>query len=102
MEANFRSKISKLVNKLEEKGNERGQVEMTPRSEIYKQVELKEMDEKYREREQAGATVRRQLQEIRRRMEAKGSHCQEVETLKSQIELQRKLQEHTHLLCTKA
>ena len=42
MEAKFLSKISGLVKELEEKDNERGQVE------IEEHVELKDTDEKYR------------------------------------------------------
>jgi len=41
MKANFCSKVSGLVNKLEEKDNKRVQVEMTPCSEIDEQVEIK-------------------------------------------------------------
>ena len=91
MEANFLCKISGLVKKLQEKDNERGQVEI-------EHVELKDTDEKYREREQAETTLSSQIEEMKRKMEETENHCQEVETLlKSETELRGKLQEEINI-----
>jgi chromosome segregation ATPase len=76
---------------------------MTLRGQIEEQLEtlrgwmteFKELDEKDREREQVEATLRRQIEEIERRMEERESHCKELETiLHGQIEdLDRELTE---------
>ena len=92
MEANFLIKISGLVKELEEKNNERCQVE------IEEHVELKDTDEKYSEREQAEATLSSQIEEMKRKMEATEDHCQGVETLlKSETERRGKLQEKINI-----
>jgi len=88
MQATFGSEISGLLKKLQEKENERCQVE------VQRQLELKETEEKYRKMEQTAASLRCQMEKMKRKLETTENHCQERETLlKSQIELQGNLEE---------
>ena len=90
MQATFGSEISGLLKELQEKDNERGLVE------VQRQLELKETEEKYRKMEQTAATLRCQMEKMKRKLETTENHCQEMETLlKSQIQLQGSLEENT-------
>jgi len=88
MEAAFRSK-------LEDK--ERGQLEMTPRSELEEKMELEKKDENYTEKEQVEA-LRNQMEEMKSKVEATEGRCKELATLiKSHTEKEEKIQEQINI-----